>query len=123
MLKTKKKLSELDKTLRKLVGDNKLPVVFKRNWIKALKSGKYKQGKSYLFDRDKNTYCCLGVAAVVCEIGKKHINENNWLRLEKHKRVPKNLSTNGELQAELAKINDNGKHSFKQIADLIKKNL
>ena len=30
-----------------------------KRWVKALKSGKYKQGKQYLRKGDK--YCCLGV--------------------------------------------------------------
>lgn len=32
----------------------------KRAWIKALRSGKYKQGRGALRNWD-NTYCCLGV--------------------------------------------------------------
>lgn len=32
----------------------------RQKWIKALRSGKYKQGKGYLHHADK--YCCLGVA-------------------------------------------------------------
>lgn len=34
-------------------------------WIKALRSGKYKQGKSRL--QYHNTFCCLGVACLVYE--------------------------------------------------------
>lgn len=32
----------------------------KQRWVKALRSGKYKQGKGVLCDKDRNT-CCLGV--------------------------------------------------------------
>ena len=32
----------------------------RQKWVKALRSGKYKQGKGYLHHADK--YCCLGVA-------------------------------------------------------------
>lgn len=32
----------------------------KKRWIKALRSGEYKQGKQYLH-RPDNTFCCLGV--------------------------------------------------------------
>ena len=35
----------------------------KNKWLKALRSGKYKQGKSILFSDNK--YCCLGV---LCEL-------------------------------------------------------
>lgn len=37
-------------------------------WIKALRSGKYKQTKDHL--RDKHGYCCLGVA---CRVFKKEL--------------------------------------------------
>jgi hypothetical protein len=46
----------------------------KSRWVKALKSGKYKQGKGQLKNYD-DTYCCLGV---LCDLytktkeGKKH---------------------------------------------------
>ena len=37
----------------------------KAKWIKALRSGKYKQGRAYLYSATANTYCCLGVAECV----------------------------------------------------------
>lgn len=39
-----------------------------RKWVDALRSGKYKQAKERL--RDKNSYCCLGVACDVSGVGK-----------------------------------------------------
>ena len=41
---------------------------FKRDWVKALRSGEYKQGKSVLCQpefnpEDGDSFCCLGVAA------------------------------------------------------------
>lgn len=44
---------------------SKLDPKFKRRWVKALRSGKYKQGHGQLKDVGSNTYCCLGVAAEV----------------------------------------------------------
>lgn len=35
---------------------------FEKKLVEALRSGKYKQGRSALHNKDKNTYCCLGVA-------------------------------------------------------------
>lgn len=35
-------------------------------WVKALRSGKYEQGKSYL--KKDNKYCCLGVLYDVLKI-------------------------------------------------------
>jgi len=34
-------------------------------WLKALESGDFKQGRGALYNRDSNTYCCLGVAAAL----------------------------------------------------------
>lgn len=33
----------------------------KEDWVKALRSGKYKQGKGELHNKEDNTFCCLGV--------------------------------------------------------------
>lgn len=44
-----------------------------QKWVKALRSGKYKQTKSEL--KDNNGYCCLGV---LCEIsGKSEFTKSN----------------------------------------------
>lgn len=32
-------------------------------WLAALRSGKYKQGKYYMWDAGTDAYCCLGVGA------------------------------------------------------------
>ena len=32
-----------------------------KKWVKALRSGKYKQGTNVLHNTRNNTYCCLGV--------------------------------------------------------------
>ena len=44
----------------------KLPKRFKNKWINALRSGKYKQGQSDLYNENKDTFCCLGVAGFIC---------------------------------------------------------
>lgn len=46
----------------------------KREWIEALRSGKYEQGKGSLRDGDK--FCCLGV---LCDIAIKH-GVTDWKR-------------------------------------------
>ena|SRR3990167_4598159 len=40
---------------------------FKKKWIDALRSGKYKQGTDFLCT--KNGYCCLGIAILECGYG------------------------------------------------------
>lgn len=50
----------------------------KKLWVKALKSGKYKQAKNYLCTGDK--HCCLGV---LCELYNKEMKKNNKKTLGK----------------------------------------
>lgn len=45
----------------------------KKLWIKALRSGKYKQGQNFL--RSNGTYCCLGV---LCDVYQKQTGEGEW---------------------------------------------
>lgn len=44
----------------------------KKKWVKALLSGRYKQGRSALY-RGHETYCCLGVLGVVCRVPKNEL--------------------------------------------------
>lgn len=46
----------------------KLTKVLKQEWLEALKSGKYVQGKAQL--KHKGKYCCLGV---ICDIHPKRV--------------------------------------------------
>ena len=48
-------------------------------WTQALESGKYKQGKAYLWTKN-NKYCCLGVACVIAQ-------ENNVRQINIEKNV------------------------------------
>lgn len=115
----------------------KLPKAFKRKWLEALRSGKYKQGAGYLHtinDDGQDTYCCLGVAGAVCGIstekmrGVKLFNPNKLgLHLSRRQcdRIPKALRgglNDNPLVHELIIMNDEGK-TFKHIANWIEKNL
>lgn len=44
-------------------------------WVKALRSGKYKQGKTYLNKND--SFCCLGVLCEISEITTKTTRVGN----------------------------------------------
>jgi len=122
----------------------KLPKVFKRKWVKALRSGKYDQGRGKLYRAGENDYCCLGVACVVDKIPLKRIQGKSVIaQLENESNNLKIL--NGEdrksddLVDILVSMNDNvtastynqfmgGKYwekqrSFKQIANWIEHNL
>lgn len=52
-----------------------------QKWVKALRSGEYKQGSHVLHNTSNNTYCCLGV---LCDIYQREGNKfdtvwvGNW---------------------------------------------
>lgn len=103
-----------------------------KKWVKALRSGKYKQGKGFL-RTTKNEYCCLGV---LCEIHRTVHKKNKWVTkdgvkfyMQTEAALPKTVMKwanvkrqFGSLSSEttLAALNDNGK-TFNQIADIIEK--
>lgn len=104
---------------------DKLPKVFKKKWIAALRSGKYKQGQLHLYIKEENSFCCLGVAEVVC---------GTPVHLLHHCQIPKDLKTpntpeilhadnyHATVVDKLTTFNDNGK-SFRWISNWIEKNL
>ena len=113
-----------------------------KRWVKALRSGKYKQAESTLRDLS-NRMCCLGV---LCDVTKKETG-GDWLtrgRFGKSRCIADgsllppfvqkilNISSEGKLKEHhiggygskhytLSGLNDSGL-SFKQIANIIEKN-
>lgn len=53
----------------------KLNKTFKARWLKALRSGDYKQGETQLVSKDMS-YCCLGVAGSLCGLTTKALQES-----------------------------------------------
>lgn len=128
-----------------------LPKGFKKKWIAALRSGKYKQAKSKLLDvaypvghdRYGNAklgkgYCCLGVACHIQGIQNRYLEDipliyGSLITKATKKGVPEELvgvaydndddETYNPLVAKLAAMNDRDKSSFEKIADWIEKNL
>ena len=68
----------------------------KKKWIKALLSGEYKQGTGKLHSKEKNTFCCLGVAVDI-KIAKA---APNFDELTSHSFLPE------QIQLKLANMND-----------------
>jgi len=116
----------------------------KTKWLKALRSGKYEQGKEYLrqqqVDEDgnqlgKESFCCLGV---LCDVIKKDLQnklddslewDHNYdqsafdeSETELSERLLSFVGLKPETQSKLIEMNDNGT-SFKKIAGYISKNL
>lgn len=119
----------------------KLPKRFKERWVRALRSGKYKQASSVLYEYDlengENCYCCLGVAGKICGIDNDELEDwvlyNNDSAIHKlaiKKKVPKLLLGDNSKGCEdynpivekLTSYNDSGK-SFKWIAAYIERYL
>lgn len=105
-----------------------MDAVLKQKWIDALRSGKYKQGKSYLKTKD-GKYCCLGV---LCEIvGVPHTPDGRGFKFyfEDANRSSDALPHPGfcglkpEAQNDLTFMNDEENKSFNEIADWIEANL
>jgi hypothetical protein len=113
----------------------------KELWVKALRSGKYKQGFGKLRDFD-STYCCLGVLCEVAvkqgvipeatqvEPGSKYgylralsylpTQVREWAGLD----APNPAVANDKgITSGLGNHNDSGSHDFNSIADMIEASL
>ena len=114
----------------------KLSPAFKKTWLAALRSGKYKQGREYL--HSDNKFCCLGVAYDARGGKWNDYNETLIGQCDKllsqfigdKPPVPKNvmrvleqINNNQTVEDYLIKLNDNKEWSFKQIANWIEKHL
>lgn len=109
--------------------DLRLPKVFKKKWLSALRSKKFKQGTHALQAEGK--YCCLGVACRIMHPKLKISPELGLLNEFTMKiKVPEILKGNvlswqpnyNPIVDKLVSMNDNGK-SFKEIADFIEEEL
>jgi hypothetical protein len=114
----------------------RLPRRFAEKWLEALRSGKYNQAKETLYDKQSNSYCCLGLACrleyplrflesregyaeTICKS-----DDGHGLKLNLHK-IPKELrgrARDNDLVGELTGLNDDG-FSFGYIADWIEENV
>ena len=83
----------------------------KAKWIKALRSGNFKQLKGRYYDRESNRYCCIGVLGRIAQ-GDSYTGSG-------HATLETKL---GEHCQELIDMNDSGK-SFKRIAAYIEAKL
>lgn len=84
----------------------------KAKWVEALRSGKYKQGRSRL--KHAGRHCCLGV---LCEVaGVKASSDDGNLPLG-FQPIPV------PVEGVLINMNDDTRNSFAEIADYIEANL
>jgi hypothetical protein len=98
-----------------------------KNWVEALRSGQYEQGKHQL--QVGNKFCCLGV---LCKIAQKakikvNLNKNKLLgtslmhqsRVKQWAEIKQDIGVISNSLV-LVSLNDNG-NSFSEIADIIEK--
>lgn len=96
-----------------------------KKWVKALRSGKFKQCREKLFDG--KGYCCLGIVCVLAGMKPKKKGNSfyfgkersylprtaeRWLGVEHNPTIGYRLATT---------LNDENRHSFSKIADEIEK--
>ena len=123
---------------KKLRANFKLERNFKRKWVAALRSGKYKQTVSHLYDA--GGFCCLGV---MCALRGAKLDEMDQIGLpgdlpnfnelfnidSKHAKFfseagaqPWQVPYRGEM-VYLTELNDDHRLSFKQIANIIERSV
>ena len=122
----------------------KMDPELKQKWLKALRSGRYKQVKGTL--HNENGYCCLGVLASVSKMGRWEELSYSTTGGKRYKFVPFKKYTDKfddavpyvgtfdegsetafgldvDQQTTLVNMNDSNNKSFKQIADYVEREL
>lgn len=95
-----------------------ISVTFKREWVAALRSGKFKQGLGYLQKGDK--FCCLGVACRIAGVTMpRKLDDRSTFSFAP---LNKAIGLNPEVSRRLGNMNDSGT-PFSDIADYIEKHL
>jgi len=118
-------------------------------WLEALESGEYKQAQSFLYDYERDSYCCLGVLCKLADLEFKpnpHTHKmqsgygfvhgthatNGYMPQGFHEVVGLRdqtgvfkrmiqLSAEGRFVASLAHCNDEWNFSFPEIAAIIRR--
>lgn len=90
----------------------------RKKWVKALRSGKYKQTGGTLYSERKDAYCCLGVLCRVL-LGNRDIIGGTLFSYDAVRQAVGLSHDDGTYNSGcLATLNDNGA-PFSKIADII----
>lgn len=150
MSKTKKAVKKKVKKVKK-VGEKKvtkkatpetkgMKKKVKKDWLAALRGGKYIQGTGKLCQvgakRSSNKYCCLGVLSdlylkskgkrMTQKIGNDSYPSNDvvkWSGIKNHNPMVPYKAKWGSSKNSLSHLNDSENLNFDEIADLIEKHL
>jgi hypothetical protein len=107
----------------------KLPKVFKKKWLAALRSGDYAGAKSTLCkiekEGEKVGYCCLGLAGAIVGIPDDRLSKGGMLTDNIIKgfenKIPLGLTGDNLVTTHLVNMNDGQKAGFKKIANWVEK--
>jgi len=88
-----------------------------QQWLDALRSGEYEQGKNYLFN--KGTYCCLGVAGRIAGVD---IGEYDG-RWKAYDEILDKMGMSRKESGNITTMNDEDGLSFHEIANKIEEML
>ena len=104
-----------------------------REWVKNLRSGKFRQGKDALvrFYHKRYSFCCLGVACYpsaktmngILETNISLVSGDNFTAKLKDPDLMKRLGVTPKRQEKLIEMNDDEGYSFNKIADWIEKHI
>ena len=93
-------------------------------WCEKLESGEYTQAEGCLYDDEKNSYCCLGIAGLVCDVDPQDMS---WLNYPDESSLIESSGEtlwyflqNAELNRHLSELNDTDEFTFEEIASIIR---
>lgn len=116
------------------MSENKLDLKLKEKWLTALKSGEYKKGKSTLYKKSNNTFCCLGVLCKITDnlkilngcagyIEKEYLDNNNIPEFLVYDAIKESrLFELQKIYRKLAVLNDHSE-TFEEVIEYIEQNL
>lgn len=96
-----------------------------REWVEALRSGEYEQGRTYLHDSTAGTYCCLGVLSEAMGASYSETRREFVFReavvtgLSRSSLTVPSCWLPNDVQTRLVGLNDVKRKSFDEIADYI----
>ena len=90
---------------------------WRRKWVEALRSGKYRQTTGVLRDRDG--FCCLGVLCDISETGKwEQGNDGEWYHQGYTDVLPKPVQQLVGLRTNFGRINGSQGHNLSEMNDI-----
>ena len=90
----------------------------KAKWVKALRSGGFKQTTDTLYKEREDAYCCLGV---LCRMAGASVNEISGVTMPTHTRFAHIIDP--VVAGKLADLNDDCEMPFEMIAGFVQENL